>query len=357
MATFRSNLDELDEDQSHTVQSEEGMILRDNRYGTLEEDAWRRDFTINALYYNIADFSVVDYTGGVEDLQRGEIRLIGDPQQRYREDPVRMLRAVRFAVKLGFRIERQTEAPIAEMGVLLEQIPQARLYEEFLKMFQSGQAVETFERLRHYGLFRYLFPVTDRVLDRPEGFPHQFVIRALENTDQRVAEEKPITPAFLFAALLWERVRERAEKWPETDPESGKPLPLHVALHRAGSAVLREQRKSLSVPKRFAIMAQDIWELQPRFLRQRGRQPYRLLEHPRFRAAYDFMLLRSQVGEVESALGEWWTEFQRVDGGVRKQMVDGGGDEDMVDEEEATPPPRRRRRRRRRRPKASREEG
>ncbi len=336
VATFRSGQDSTD---SETVQSEKGMILRDNLYGTLEEDAWRRDFTINALYYNIADFSVVDYTGGVEDLERGDIRMIGDPEQRYHEDPVRMLRAIRFAVKLGFRIEKSTEQPIQKLGTLLEQIPQARLYEEFLKMFQSGQALETFERLRHYNLFRYLFPMTDRILDQEEGFPHNFLIRALENTDQRVASGKPITPAFLIAALLWEEVRQRADKSQERHPESGARLPENVRIHHAGRDVLREQRKSLSMPKRFAIMAQEIWELQSRFQRRHGRQPYRFMEHPRFRAAYDFLLLRAEVGEIDTELAEWWTRFQEVGAKEREEMANevSGGEK-----------PRRRRRRRRR---------
>jgi poly(A) polymerase len=337
VATFRAGQECGEGEQSQT---EGGMILRDNEYGTLEEDAWRRDFTINALYYNIGDFSVVDYTGGVEDLERGEIRLIGDPQQRYREDPVRMLRAVRFAVKLGFRIERQTEEPIEPLAHLLEQIPQARLYEEFLKMFQAGQALETFEKLRHYDLFRYLFPMTDRMLAEEENnFPHTFLMRALENTDLRVAQSKPITPAFLIAALLWELVRQRADSSQESSPDSGQRLPENVRLHRAGQEVLRQQRKTLSMPKRFALMAQEIWELQPRFTRRQGRQPHRFMENPRFRAAYDFLLLRAEVGEVDAELAQWWTDFQGVNASQRGQMVESAEGEGR---------PRKRRRRRRR---------
>ncbi len=343
VATFRSG---QDGSESSAEQTEDGMILRDNQYGTLEEDAWRRDFTINALYYNIGDFSVVDYTGGVEDLEKGQIRLIGDPEQRYREDPVRMLRAVRFAVKLGFQIEEETEAPIEPLGNLLEQIPQARLYEEFLKMFQAGQALETFEKLRHYDLFRYLFPMTDRMLAEEEGnFPHTFLMRALENTDLRVAQNKPITPAFLIASLLWENVRQHAEASQDTHPESGNRLPENVRLHRAGQDVLREQRKSLSMPKRFAIMAQEIWELQPRFTRRRGRQPYRFMEHPRFRAAYDFLLLRAEVGEVEEEMAQWWTDFQQVDAKGRETMSS-----DAPGEKRS---PRKRRRRRKKKPAAA----
>lgn len=342
VATFRSG---QDSSESDSKQTEDGMILRDNQYGTLEEDAWRRDFTINALYYNIGDFSVVDYTEGVADLEQGQIRLIGDPEQRYREDPVRMLRAIRFAVKLGFLIEKHTEAPIKPLANLLEQISQARLYEEFLKMFQAGQALETFEKLRHYDLFRYLFPMTDQMLAEEEGnFPHTFLMRALENTDLRVATGKPITPAFLIAALLWELVRQHADASQDTNPDSGQRLPENVRLHRAGQYILRQQRKSLSMPKRFAIMAQEIWELQPRFARRGGRQPYRFMENARFRAAYDFLLLRAEVGEVEQELAAWWTDFQKVNASEREKMSKNANNGS------AEGRPRKRRRRRRKKP-------
>jgi len=317
VATFRSGQDGT---AKPAEQSEQGMVLRDNIYGTLEEDAWRRDFTINALYYNIDGFSVVDYTGGVEDIDARLIRMIGDPEQRYHEDPVRMLRAVRFAVKLGFKIEQSSEQPIFKLGNLLEQIPQARLYEEFLKMFQAGCALETFEKLRHYSLFQYLFPHTNRIVGESEQ-ALAFLSRALENTDLRVAAGKPITPAFLIAALLWEEVRQLAASSQAKHPESGERLPLNVRLHHAGRDALRAQRKSLSMPKRFAIMAQEIWELQPRFERRRGRQPEKFMEHKRFRAAYDFLVLRAEVGDGDKKLADWWTEYQEVDSAARIKMV------------------------------------
>lgn len=306
VATFRAQGGEgAGEDEART---ETGRILRDNVYGSLEEDAWRRDFTINALYYNIQDFSVVDYVGGMQDLQSGVLRLIGAPEQRYREDPVRMLRAVRFAAKLGFRIDRESEAAIVQLGHLLEEIPPARLFDEVLKLFQGGAAVQSFELLRHYGLFRHLFPQTEAALAQErEGFPKTLVLRALANTDQRVAEDKPVTPAFLYAALLWEPLR-RAVAVREAAGEGEL-----QALQEAATEVVDTQLKRTSLPKRFALPMREIWGMQPRLKRITGLRPVKLLEHPRFRAAYDFLLLRAEAGEDLKELCEWWTEFQTLD--------------------------------------------
>jgi len=296
---------------------EEGRIVRDNVYGTIEEDAWRRDFTVNALYYNIADFSVLDYVGGMEDLRAGLVRLIGDPEQRYREDPVRMLRAVRFAAKLGFRIDPATAAPIRRLGHLLEDIPPARLFEEVLKLFLGGAAVATFELLRHYDLFRYLFPATDAVLaDEEDGFPHTFVLKALANTDARIAEGKPVTPAFLYAVLLWGPVRRRARERVEA-----KGAGEVEALHRAASEAMAEQIRHTALPKRFRAPMREIWTLQPRFEARRGRRPLRLRVHPRYRAAYDFMLLRAEAGEVEAETAEWWHRFEAASEDERERML------------------------------------
>ncbi|MGH8513167.1 MAG: polynucleotide adenylyltransferase PcnB, partial [Gammaproteobacteria bacterium] len=205
VATFRG-ADAAEEDGR--VLTEDGRILRDNVYGNIDNDAWRRDFTVNALYYNIEDFSVVDYVGGMDDIKAGQIRVVGNTQQRFREDPVRMLRAVRFAVKLGFSIHPQTATPIFELAPLLSEIPPARLFEEILKLFLGGCAVQTFEQLRHYGLFGQLFPQVEACLSEEEGgFPHMFLARALQNTDRRIAEGKPVTPAFLISALLWDPMR------------------------------------------------------------------------------------------------------------------------------------------------------
>jgi len=317
------------------LEMENGMILRDNVYGTLEEDAWRRDFTVNALYYDIADFSVIDYTGGLDDLEAGRLRLIGDPEARYREDPVRMLRAVRFAAKLGFRIEPSTEAPLFTLGHLLESVPPARLYEEVLKLFLTGHGVASFELLRHYGLFAHLFPATEEVLAHEEqGFPLTFLTQVLENTDQRLREDKPVTPIFLFAALLWEPVRRLA-----AEREAAGTSPVQ-ALMDAGQAVVERAVRHVAIPRRISLPMRDIWILQDRLMRRQPSRLNRLLAHPRFRAAYDFFLIRARAGEVDEALAQWWTHFEAGDEETREAMraelrATGGGE-------------RRRRRRRRR---------
>ncbi|MCF6209332.1 MAG: polynucleotide adenylyltransferase PcnB [Gammaproteobacteria bacterium] len=300
VATFRG---------SHEGAGEDGMILHDNVYGTLEEDAWRRDFSINSLYYNIRDFSVVDFTGGLEDLEAGLLRVIGDAGQRYREDPVRMLRAIRFASKLGFRIHPGSETPIFELGETLEAVPSARLYEEILKLFLSGHGVASFELLRHYDLFRHLFPMTEACLAQEEnGFPHQMVLRGLENTDARVAEGKPVTPAFLFAVLLWEPVRDRAEVL------QAEGMSEIQALQSAGETVIGQSIRYVALPKRFSLQTREIWVMQARLPRRNGKRAARLLEMPRFRAAYDFLLLRAESGDEElQELAQWWTDFQAVD--------------------------------------------
>ncbi|MBI3899867.1 MAG: polynucleotide adenylyltransferase PcnB [Gammaproteobacteria bacterium] len=306
-----------------------------NVFGTQEEDARRRDFTVNALYYNIRDFTVMDYVGGVEDLQRGLLRIIGDPVIRFREDPVRMLRAVRFAAKLGFRIDDATAAPIHELGAQLLTVPPARMFEEILKLFQGGYALATFELLRNYGLFRYLFPMTDKALEREQNnFPLTLLPQALTNTDARIAEDKPVTPAFLFAALLWEPVRQRAAAREAQGMRSSE------ALERAAEEILHEQLKHIMIPKRFSVPMREIWSMQSRLERRSGQQAFRMLEHKRFRAAYDFLVLRARSGEADATLAEWWTRFQEVAEPERRSMV-----EAVVSP--ATPGKKRRRRRRR----------
>jgi len=317
VATFRARHDSQSTDDSDSAHSEQGRILRDNVYGGIEDDAWRRDFTVNALYYDIEDFSVIDYVSGLDDLKGGILRLIGDPEQRYREDPVRMLRAVRFAAKLGFRIHPDSEAAIRELDYLLEDIPTARLFEEVMKLFLGGCAVTTFELLRHYDLFRRLFPMTEEALSHEEqGFPITFLLRALENTDKRLAEDKPVTPAFLYAALLWEPVRQR------TQVLLDQGMTALEASQLAGNQITSEQVQATSLPKRFSFPMREIWMLQSRLERRRGKAPYRMLEHPRFRAAYDFLLLRSETGEAPTELADWWTEFQTLNAGERDKMVE-----------------------------------
>lgn len=317
VATFRAQAGDGEEEVEGDMEIEEGgRILRDNVYGTLEDDAWRRDFTINALYYNLQDFSVIDYTGGMADIAAGVLRIIGDPDKRYREDPVRMLRAVRFAAKIGFRIDAASEDFIYENGELLNDIPAARLFDEVLKLFMSGQAVQTFELLRHYYLFEFLFPLTDDSLGEEEdGFPHQLVLQALANTDERIAAGKPVTPAFLYAALLWEPVRIAMRPLLEQGMEETP------ALHKAANDVIEEQLRYTSLPRRFSTPMVEIWSMQSRLDNRSGRRAFRLLEHPRFRAAYDFLLLRAEAGEAEPELAEWWTEFQSADEPAREAMV------------------------------------
>lgn len=336
VATFRALHDSNDDSGEERV-IEDGLIVRDNVYGTLAEDALRRDFTINALYYNIADFSVVDHTGGMEDLEAGLVRLIGEPEVRYREDPVRMLRAVRFSVKLGLKIHPATAAPISSMAPLLQNIPPARLFEECMKLFFSGMALDGFETLRRFKLFGELFPGAERALARDEhATSTRFISLALKSTDERISEGKSVTPVFLLAALLWPAVREAMQAY----LEQGEMNELQ-ALQAAGQDVLQEQVRHVGIPKRFGIPMREVWNLQLRLERRGGRRSSRLLSHPRFRAAYDFMLLRAEVGEVEPETAKWWTEFQA------------GSDEQRQSMSDQAAPPRRRRRRRRQPPAAS----
>ncbi len=313
VATFRAHHDSAAGGEAETVG---GRILRDNVYGSFEEDAARRDFTINALYYDIRDFSLVDTAGGLDDLKAGVIRLIGDPEVRFREDPVRMLRAVRFAAKLGFRLHADTERVIPGLGELLLEVPPARLFDEVLKLFHGGTALQAFELLRHYGLFAPMFPATEQCLEeQTEGFPRLLIARALANTDARIAEGKPVTPAFLFAALLWEPMCRRMDAYREEGHS------VAVAMQRAGEDVMVEQVHRVSIPRRFSTVSREIWGLQPRLAVTTGKRPARVLEHSRFRAAYDFLLLRAEAGEELQDLCEWWTRFQELDESERAVML------------------------------------
>jgi len=307
-----------------------GRIVRDNVYGTIEEDAWRRDFTVNALYYNIDGFSVVDFVGGAEDLRAGVLRLIGDPGIRYREDPVRMLRVVRFAAKLGFRLHPQTETPLHEHGCLLTQIAPARLFDEVLKLFHGGCAVQTFELLRHYGLFKYLFPATDECLDEDLGLTLALLSHALGNTDARIAEGKPVTPAFLYAALLWGPMRKRTADY------QAEGMTEVQAMQVAAKEVIEAQSRHVTLPRRFAAQVREIWLFQPRLQRTGGKRAAAVLAHARFRAAYDFLLLRRAAGEDLQPQCDWWTKFQD------------GGEQDRAAMNEQVPRRRPRSRRRRR---------
>lgn len=305
VATFRAPHEEAIEDAEALVEHT-GRILRDNVYGSLEQDVWRRDFTINSLYYDIADGSVIDYTGGVDDLREGVLRMIGDSHHRYHEDPVRMLRAVRFAAKLDFHIDPDAESIIRDLAHLLGAAPPARLFEEFLKLMHGGAAFETFRLLREYDLFSQLFPETEQALQGSEGAGfRRFIENALQNTDKRVREGKPVNPAFLIAVMLWKPVIDAQQ----VHLDNG--LPPLVALQKASQEVISREVRHVAVPRRFSTQSREIWALQRRLQRTNGKRPYRLLNEGRFRAGYDFLCLRAHSGEEDLlALCDWWTRFQ-----------------------------------------------
>ena len=293
-----------------------GRIVRDNVYGAIDDDVWRRDFTVNALFYNVVDESVVDYVAGMRDIDNCLIRLIGDPHRRFVEDPVRLLRAVRFASKLGFRISADTERQIAELAPLLGDIAPARLFEECLKLFFCGHALSSFEQLRHYDLFSELFPQTEETLSQQrDRVPGALITSALRNTDTRLSENKPVTPGFLLAALLWPAMDALAGNYIDQGQSEAEAIML------AGDVVISRQVKRTAMPRRFTGMVRDIWQLQPRLLRQSQRRPRRLLSHPRFRAAYDLLLLRAEAGEDVAQAADWWTRFQQ-DNPVRRTRPD-----------------------------------
>ncbi|MDI3325908.1 polynucleotide adenylyltransferase PcnB [Pontibacterium granulatum] len=318
VATFRASHDSHPENSNgeHGRQNESGMITRDNVYGTIEEDADRRDFTVNALYYCVKDHSIYDFANGYQDLKDGVLRMIGDPVARYREDPVRMLRAARFAGKLDFEIEANTAAPIRELAPLLKDIAPARLFDESLKLLQSGYAEGAYKHLQHYDLFEPLFPQTQRALLGERGeLVETLLLNALRNTDRRLAQRKSVTPAFLFAALLWYPVQDLMQKLMKENRMP--PLP---ALHEAANQVLAKQVKSTAIPRRFSTPIREIWEMQIRLPRRDGKRAERLIEQPRFRAAYDLLLLRENSGEDLGGLSRWWTEYQSAHPEKREQM-------------------------------------
>ncbi len=334
VTTFRGHHDSEEPDNSKRPaarQNDSGMLLRDNVYGSLEEDAVRRDFTVNALYYSSADFCVYDYVDGLRDIESREIRIIGDAEKRYREDPVRMLRAVRFAAKLDFEIAESTQAPIPGLAYMLEAVPAARLFDEMLKLFMAGYALPTFRLLREYQLLEHLFPATASEL---EEAPHAAALieAAMESTDERVAADKPVTPAFILAALLWPPVVQLRNALEDNG------MTPQDALAEAAQSLISEQLHHIAIPRRFTTPMREIWEFQQRLQRRKGRGVVKLLGHRRFRAAYDFLLLREKAGEDLGGLGKFWTEMQEK----HPDIVAEG-----ANREEPAPRPRRRRRRKR----------
>ncbi|GIZ53226.1 polynucleotide adenylyltransferase PcnB [Noviherbaspirillum aridicola] len=292
---------------------EHGRVLRDNTFGEQHEDAARRDFTINAMYYDPASQVVLDYHNGIADIRSKTLRIIGVPEARYREDPVRLLRVVRFAAKLGFSIDPATREPIQVMAPLINNVPAARVFDEMLKLLLSGHALACLRQLRQEGLHHGLLPLLDVVLEQPLG--EKFVTLALSSTDERVREGKGVSPGFLFASLLWHQV---LEKWNAYQASGEFPIP---ALHLAADDVLNTQTEKLALQRRIATDMRDIWAMQPRFERRTGKSPYKLLEHPRMRAGYDFLMLRCASGELDAELGEWWTEFIAADGAERESLL------------------------------------
>ena len=292
---------------------DQGRVLRDNVFGSEKDDAARRDFTVNALYFDPTAETIIDYHHGLADLKQKTLRMIGDPKTRYREDPVRMLRAVRLAAKLGLTIDPEASRPIREMSELIENVPPSRLFDEMLKLLTSGYAVKCVQQLRAEGLHQGLLPLLDVILDQPLG--ERFVLLALESTDQRIREGKPVSPGFLFATLLWHEV---LSKWEAIKAGGERPIP---ALFLAMDEVLDVQAEKLAITRRIAGDIKDIWALQPRFEQRSGKRPYGVLEQPRFKAGYDFLLLRAESGEIEIELGQWWTDFMNRDGEARAAML------------------------------------
>ena len=325
VATFRGHHDSANDKQKDckktSKQSADGMLLRDNIYGSIDEDAERRDFTINALYYSVENFNIYDFAGGVADIEQRAIRLIGDPETRYREDPVRMLRAVRFATKLDMNISSETAQPIKPLASLLNNIPPARMFEEFLKLFVSGKALANFHMLRDYALFKYLFPIVEQGLSTANADDNEqmsrFIQLAMNNTDERINTNQRVTPAFLLAAFLWYPLSRQVNQLKQTTQLTPQDA-FFAALHE----VMSEQQRSIAIPKRFQAPMKDIWILQDKLARREGKRAYKAFEHPKFRAGYDFLLLRGEIEGGETAeLAKWWTDFQEATPDAQQMMV------------------------------------
>jgi poly(A) polymerase len=325
VATFRGHHEEGEKETGKQIsaQNQEGMLLRDNVYGSIDEDAQRRDFTINAMYYNIADFSIEDFANGIEDLKLGMVRLIGDPEVRYREDPVRMLRAIRFASKLDFDISFETADPINTMAPLLQSIPSARLYEESLKLLQSGHGLDTYDLLREFSLFEQLFPIiAEQFTEEEESNTERMIELVLESTDARIAEGKRINPAFMFAAMLWYPLEAYAYRLMDK-----RDMSYYDAILSASNHILDEQVRSTAIPRRHTATIREIWQLQLRLPRRQGKRAFRLLELNKFRAGFDFLEMRGEIeGGETKELANWWDTFQQAGRDMRQAMsndVDG----------------------------------
>jgi poly(A) polymerase len=310
VTTFRGQAD----NSQQQVESTTGQLIRDNVYGDMHSDALRRDFTVNALYYSPDNESIYDYTQGIQDIEKRQLRMIGEPLTRYKEDPVRLLRVVRFAAKLAFRIEEATAAPIHDNGHLLSHVPPARLFDEVLKLFLNGSATATYTLLRDYQLLDTLFPSTMAVIDKSPHFDG-LINAVMLNTDKRIRSDKRVTPAFIYGALLWPAFIYAQHKL----VESG--VPIIPAVQQAADAVIQQQVPIIAIPKRFTLPMKQIWELQWRLALRTGKRAEKTLEHEKFRAGYDFLLMREIAGESLNGLGSWWTRFQEVSPDEREAMV------------------------------------
>lgn len=326
VTTFRAHHDTepLTDDQDRksikhldSAHAASGMILRDNVYGKIDEDAMRRDFSVNAIYYTTRGFALLDFVDGMADIDARLIRMIGNPEVRYREDPVRLLRAVRLASKLGFDIESGTQAPIKELAPLLASISSARLFDETVKLFTTGKALHTFNMLREYELADYLFKPALLALDEAKPVHARLLEKAMDNTDKRLAQGKSITPAFMYAALLWPALQQLLE---QIHSKGGRP-PMPV-LQQAASQVIGEQVQFTAIPKRLTAMMREIWELQWRMAPRSAKQVESVYTHPKFRAAYDFLVLREEAGDDTGNAGQWWTDFQACDSAGQRAMID-----------------------------------
>lgn len=315
VSTFRANSIEV------TKSEKEGempiMVSSDNTYGTIEEDAWRRDFTVNALYYGVQNFSVIDYTGGMLDLDQRLIRMIGDPIQRYHEDPVRLLRAIRLSAKLDFRVEAQTEAPLFHLSHLLWHVAPARLFDEMLKLFFEGNAFVSYKSLLHYGYMRVLFPATfEAIKERQQAADTQLIKLAMLATDERFANKQSLNPGFLLAILLWPALQLSLME------QQQKSRYFYQTFHTAMDELLKKQMKTISIPKRLTAMMRAVWLLQYHLMKRRGKRAYRALSHRYFRAAYDFLELRAKSGEPYQEIVDWWREFQEAGHERREELLE-----------------------------------
>ncbi len=302
VATFRAS----QEDDEQQMVNERGMLVRDNVYGNIHDDAWRRDFTINALFYDVQHSAIIDLTGGFADIQSRTIRMIGDPDTRYKEDPVRMIRAIRFSAKLDFEMDPKTDKSIHTLAPSITHVSPSRLFDEVAKLYQCGAAQKVHYRMKETGMFSALFPQVGAISSSQFPTMEELITIALESTDRRIHEEKPVNPAFLFAVFLWHPLLSKQQQLKD---EGCEPLP---ALEQAMSYVMSYQSKTISIPKRFSMVIREIWLLQYRFTKRQGKRPFQLMAHPRFRAAYDFLAIRALSGDENMELADWWTQFQDV---------------------------------------------